>query len=101
MKKLAIAFLAFAMVFVFASCENKTPAPDWNVSARIAETEENGPELASVEVKNGVLTVTTDVSKLTSYQSATPEQGNHKWIGILISTGADDLTKVKFNNQAV
>ena len=32
------------------------------------------------------------------FDSSNPAQGIHKWIGILISTGLSDITKIKYND---
>ncbi len=50
--------------------------------------------------QNGVkIAVSGKLSDLQSYASSNQEQGTAKWVGILVDTGTDDITGVKYNGS--
>jgi hypothetical protein len=76
----------------------------WNVSVAKAPIATEGQpitanqsQVSDVTIADGIITVTVDVEELVEFDSANPAQGIHKWIGILISTGLSDITKIKYN----
>jgi hypothetical protein len=77
----------------------------WNLSVAKAPitTEgepitENQSKVTAVTIADGIISVTVDVEELVEFDSSNPAQGIHKWIGILISTGLSDITKIKYND---
>jgi hypothetical protein len=76
----------------------------WNVSVAKAPIATEGQpitanqsQVSDVTIADSIITVTVDVDELVEFDSANPAQGIHKWIGILISTGLSDITKIKYN----
>jgi hypothetical protein len=76
----------------------------WNLSIAIAPitTEglpitENQSKVSAVTIADNIISVTVDVEELVEFESSAPTQGTHKWIGILITTGLSDITKIKYN----
>lgn len=58
----------------------------------------------AISISNDGLTYTVsgDLEALQEYKSTDPTQsGQHKWIGIVIDTGEDDITKVKVDSKAL
>ena len=79
-------------------------ADTWNLSVTKAPitTEghpitENQSKVSAVTIADGVIRVTVDVDELVEFDSLNPAQGIHKWVGILITTGLTDITKIKYN----
>jgi hypothetical protein len=77
----------------------------WNVSVAKAPIATEGQpitanqsQVSDVTIADGIISVTVDVEELVEFDSANPAQGIHKWIGILISTGLSDITKIKYND---
>lgn len=77
----------------------------WNLSVAKAPitTEgqpitENQSKVSDVTIADGIISVTVDVEGLVEFDSSNPAQGIHKWVGILISTGLSDITKIKYND---
>ena len=76
----------------------------WNVSVAKAPIATEGQpitanqsQVSDVTIADSIISVTVDVDELVEFDSANPAQGIHKWIGILISTGLSDITKIKYN----
>ncbi len=76
----------------------------WNLSVAKAPIATEGQPITSnqsqvsdVTIADGIITVTVDVEELVEFDSANPAQGIHKWVGILITTGLADITKIKYN----
>ena len=79
-------------------------ADTWNLSVAKAPitTEgqpitENQSKVGAVTIADGIISVTVDVDELVEFDSSNPAQGIHKWVGILITTGLSDITKIKYN----
>ena len=77
----------------------------WNVSVAKAPIATEGQpitanqsQVSDVTIADSIISVTVDVDELVEFDSANPAQGIHKWIGILISTGLSDITKIKYND---
>ena len=49
---------------------------------------------------NGVYEVVADVDGLNKFTSTNPAQGDGKWIGLVVNTGEQDITKVKYDGNA-
>ena len=63
-----------------------------------AGLENNNSKVRSSEVKENALVVKiSNIADLVEYPSSNPSQGSHKWIGLNIDTGTDDLTTVSYN----
>jgi len=76
----------------------------WNLSvAKAPITTEGQPitanqsEVSDVTIVDGIIRVTVDTDELVEFESSAPTQGTHKWVGILITTGLADITKIKYN----
>lgn len=76
----------------------------WNLSvAKAPITTEGQPvtanqsKVTAVTIADNIISVTVDVNELVEFESSTPTQGTHKWVGILITTGLTDITKIKYN----
>jgi len=76
----------------------------WNLSvAKAPITTEGQPitanqsEVSDVTIADGIIRVTVDTDELVEFESSAPTQGTHKWVGILITTGLADITKIKYN----
>jgi hypothetical protein len=76
----------------------------WNLSVAKAPitTEgqpitENQSKVSAVTIADNIISVTVDVNELVEFESSAPTQGTHKWVGILITTGLTDITKIKYN----
>jgi hypothetical protein len=76
----------------------------WNLSVAKAPitTEgqpitENQSAVSDVTIADGIIRVTVDTDELVEFESSAPTQGTHKWVGILITTGLADITKIKYN----
>lgn len=81
-------------------------ANTWSLSvAKATITEEGAPitenqsKVSAVTIADGIISVTVDVEELVEFKSDNPNQGTHKWIGILITTGLTDITKIKYNGE--
>jgi hypothetical protein len=57
----------------------------------------NQSKVSAVTIADNIISVTVDVNELVEFESSTPTQGTHKWVGILITTGLTDITKIKHN----
>jgi hypothetical protein len=76
----------------------------WNLSVAKAPitteglpTTVNQSKVTAVTIADNIISVTVDVNELVEFESSTPTQGTHKWVGILITTGLTDITKIKYN----
>lgn len=60
-------------------------------------------DMTRIEVKNNgrTINIKTDVSKLNSYPSTNPAQGEGKWVGLDINTNTTDITKLTYNGAAL
>ena len=107
MKKIAIMLLAALMLFAFVACDNTgdDPNADWDIDARLAQPKDtenankNHEQVESVAYAEGTITVTGDLAKMTEVASDAGK-GSAKWVGILISTGVEDIKTVKYNGTA-
>ena len=107
MKKIAIMLLAALMLFAFVACDNTGDEPnaDWDIDARLAQPKDEGnanknhEQVESVAYAEGTITVTGDLAKMTDVASDAGK-GSEKWVGILVSTGVDDIKTVKYNEKA-
>ena len=107
MKKIAIMLLAALMLFAFVACDNTGDEPnaDWDIDARLAQPKDtenvntNHKYVESVAYAEGTITVTGDLSKMTDVESDAGK-GSEKWVGILVSTGVEDIKTVKYNGTA-
>ena len=59
----------------------------------------NQDKVSSISIAENVITVAVDVEELVAFDSSNPAQGSHKWVGMAITTGLDDITKVKYNDD--
>ena len=59
--------------------------------------ETNHSTVTAVTYEDGVFTLTADTEAMVSFESANPQQGSHKWVGILITTGLSDILTTKYN----
>jgi hypothetical protein len=57
----------------------------------------NQSKVSAVTIADNIISVTVDVEELVEFESSAPTQGTHKWVGILITTGLADITKIKYN----
>ena len=80
----------------------------WDVTARKAKHATaaipDNSEQISVSVKDDVITITADTSKMEAFVSTDSEQakkGNQKWFALLIGTGVDDIKTVEYNGTAL
>lgn len=79
--------------------------PDtWNVSVAKIPTP-TGEDLAtnqgkvtSITIENGVITVAVSVAELIAFPSSNTAQGTHKWVGMAITTGLQNITSAKYND---
>jgi hypothetical protein len=78
--------------------------PDtWNVSVAKIPTPfgedltANQSKVNTITIEEGVITVAVPVSELISFASSNPAQGTHKWVGMAITTGFEDITQIKYN----
>lgn len=65
-------------------------------------------ERMSVNVSGDTIAVTValdlsnqGVASLNEWASSVPSQGTHKWLALDIDTGTDDITKIKYNGEAL
>ena len=110
MKKIAIMLLAALMLFAFVACDNTGDEPnaDWDIDARLAQPKDtnnankNHEQVESVAYAEGTITVTGDLAKMTAVKSEDPAQegATKKFVGILVSTGVEDIKTVKYNGTA-
>jgi len=78
--------------------------PDsWNISVAKIPTPTgddliaNQSKVTSITIEDSIITVAAPVSELIAFPSSNPDQGTHKWVGMLITTGLPDITAVKYN----
>lgn len=75
----------------------------WNVSVSKSPSpsgEEillNQSKVSDISIEAGIITVVVDVDELVAFPSSNPQQGTHKWIGMEITTGLQDITAIKYN----
>lgn len=62
-----------------------------------SDLETNHSAVTALTYEDGVFTLTADTEAMVSFESANPQQGSHKWVGILISTGLSDILTTKYN----
>ena len=62
---------------------------------------QNNAKVEAVTLADNVLTIKVDVEKLTESASSVVEQGTHKWLGLEVKTGMQDITKVLYNGKAL
>lgn len=82
-------------------------APDTfsGISVKLCNTasgstlETNHSAVAAVTYEDGVFTLTADTEAMVSFESANPQQGSHKWVGILITTGLTDIKSAQYNSH--
>ena len=80
-----------------------TPDAFSGISVKLCNTasgstlETNHSAVTAVTYEDGVFTLTADTEAMISFESANPQQGSHKWVGILISTGLSDILTTKYN----
>ena len=104
MKRIAVVFAVFLMLFTFSSCESEPSLDNMNVSVRIGkhvrgDAEDHGNwNHAQLSAEGDVYTVKADIDAMTKYASSADGQGEAKWLAILIDTGINDLTNVSFNS---
>lgn len=104
MKRIAVVFAVFLMLFTFSSCESEPSLDNMNVSVRIGkhvrgDAEDHGNwEHAQLSAEGDVYTVKADLDAMTAYESSAANQGEAKWLALLIDTGINDLTNVSFNS---
>ena len=60
--------------------------------------ETNHSTVTAVTYEDGVFTLTADTEAMVSFESANPQQGSHKWVGILITTGLSDIKAAQYNS---
>lgn len=63
------------------------------------ESQEN-QDLITV-IGNSTVNIAAPVADLNSFASTNPSQGSGKWVGLVINTGLDDITKVNINGDAL
>lgn len=71
------------------------------VAADENQVESQANQDAITVVQNGADVAVAINGVLNSFTSTNPAQGTGKWIGFEVATGADDLTKVKYNGVAL
>ena len=80
-----------------------TPDAFSGISVKLCNTasgstlETNHSAVTAVTYEDGVFTLTADTEAMVSFESSNPQQGSHKWVGILISTGLSDILTTKYN----
>ena len=107
MKKISIMLLAALMLFAFVACDNTGDEPnaDWDIDARLAQPKDaenantNHKQVESVAYAEGTITVTGDLAKMNPVESDA-DKGSKKWVGILVSTGVEDIKTVKYEGTA-
>lgn len=58
----------------------------------------NQSKVSDISIEAGIITVVVvDVDELVAFPSSNPQQGTHKWIGMEITTGLQDITAIKYN----
>lgn len=62
-----------------------------------SDLETNHSAVTALTYEDGVFTLTADSEAMTSFESGNPQQGSHKWVGILITTGLSDILTTKYN----
>ena len=68
-----------------------------NGSSSDQHIEENNKCIKSIRVNGDTATLKVDMAKLQSYDSSDPNQGNAKWVGLIIETGEKTLENVTYN----
>ena len=81
----------------------------WDVTARIAKHSGNNGfndygnyEHVTAALENGTLTIDADLSAMTAYTSTDSQMaslGDQEWFAVLIGTGEDDITKVRYGKD--
>jgi hypothetical protein len=62
-----------------------------------SDLETNHSTVSATSYNAGVFTLTADTEAMVSFESANPQQGSHKWLGILITTGLTDIKSAQYN----
>ena len=75
-----------------------TVAPDINQE----KSQENQDKL-TVTTSGSIISVVVDggIADLNEFESTNPAQGSGKWIGLVVDTGENDITKVTYNGTAL
>lgn len=81
----------------------------WDVTARVAKHSGNNGfndygnyEHVTAALENGTLTIDADLSAMTAYTSTDSQMaslGDQEWFAVLIGTGEDDITKVRYGKD--
>ncbi len=58
----------------------------------------NQSKVTDISINDNLITVTVNIDELIAFPSSNPAQGAHKWIGMNITTGLSDITKIKYND---
>ena len=104
MKRIAVVFAVFLMLFTFSSCESEPSLNNMNVSVRIGKhvrgdaVDYGNWKHAQLSAEGDVYTVKADLDAMAEYASSADGQGEAKWLALLIDTGINDLTNVSFNS---
>jgi hypothetical protein len=54
--------------------------------------------ISQTETAGGyAITMKGKLANIAEYDSDNPEQGTHKWVGVIVDTGTKDITKVQYN----
>ena len=65
------------------------------------EVSQANQDAITVTSSNNVINIVADVDELNSFASTNPAQGIGKWVGLVIDTDTDDITKVTYNGYAL
>lgn len=79
--------------------EELNVAADIADSSKVSGEEAKANQEATQITRSGNVITLSEVAgkQWTPYASATQAQGTHEWVGVIIDTGEDDITKVTFN----
>lgn len=68
--------------------------------SNVVKSQFNQDHIELKQIDNNII-LSGNMSQLYSFASTNPAQGNHTWIGIDIDTGYQDITKLKWNDNAL
>lgn len=68
--------------------------------SNVIESQFNQDHIELKQIDNNII-LSGNMNQLYSFASTNPNQGEHKWIGIDIDTGYQDITQLKWNDSAL
>lgn len=79
---------------------SKLEGADLNPGMPGLEIAKENQKITKVAKSGRTFTISEEAGKQwESYESSNPAQGTHEWVGLVVDTGEDDITKVTFNGQ--